>query len=61
MCPLGNVHGLLEFRLYNSSAVHGPEQINADDDKTRGLPSTESYSNYCHICVLGEIQMLQVI
>ena len=32
MCPFGPSHVFLEFRPYNSVAVHGPEQINADDD-----------------------------
>ena len=32
MCPFGPSHVFLEFRPYNSVAVYGPEQINADDD-----------------------------
>ena len=36
MCPFGPSHVFLEFRPYNSVAVYGPEQINADDDDDRG-------------------------
>ena len=32
MCPFGPSHVFLEFRPYNSVAVYGPDQINADDD-----------------------------
>ena len=32
MCPAGPSHYVFEFRPYDCSAVHGPEQINADDD-----------------------------
>ena len=33
MCPFGPSHVFLEFRPYNSVAVYGPDQINADDDE----------------------------
>ena len=32
MCPFGPSHEFLELRPYNSVAVYGPVQINADDD-----------------------------
>ena len=32
MCPFGHGYGISEFRPYKCSAVHGPKQINADED-----------------------------
>ena len=31
ICPFGPSHVFLEFRPYNSVAVYGPDQINADE------------------------------
>ena len=32
ICPAGPSHYVFEFRTYDCAAVHGAEQINADDD-----------------------------
>ena len=41
ICPLGPAMYFLEFRPYNSVAVYGPDQINADDDEVLGTKMTK--------------------
>ena len=43
MCPAGPSHYVFEFRPYDCSAVHGPEQINADDDDEISITKLSQY------------------
>ena len=49
MCPFGPSHVFLEFRPYNSVAVYGPEQMNADDDLQFKFYESVRYGIHCKI------------